>query len=395
MASLRTLSSRRLLVGLGGVVVLAVAGAGVGIAVSGANPPAPQALADALHQAATGTKPTGITADVTFTNNLLSSGSLSGLTGVDPLISGASGRLWADASGNMRLELQNSGGGLDSQVLVTPTEITIYDGTQNTVYKFARTASSTSSRTHTTSAIPTIDQIQSKLNELATHLDIVGAIPGTAGNVPSYSVKVSPKHGGGLLGDVQLAWDASNGVPLGISVYSTQDPTSPVLALQVNDIAYGPVDAASVRVTPPANAKVVNVPAPAAHTSGTAAKKPAVTGLSAVQAQVGFRISAPATVDGLAQHQVRLVDWKGQKAALVTYGQGLGGIAVLERPAGSGTSSTSPFGQLPTVSVAGVTGHELATPLGTIVTFDKGGVNYTIAGSVLPLAVATAAGGLS
>lgn len=395
MASLRTISSRRLLAGLGGVVVLAVAGVGVGMAVSGANPPAPQPLADALHQAATGTKPTGITADVTFTNNLLSSGSLSGLTGTDPLINGASGRLWVDDSGNMRLELQNSGGGLDSQIEVTPTEITVFDGTQNTVYKFARTDTATSTGTHTAGGIPTVDQIQSKLDELATHLDIVGAIPGTAGNVPSYSVKVSPKHDGGLLGDVQLAWDASNGVPLGISVYSTQDPSSPVLALQVNDIAYGPVDAASVQVTPPADAKVVNVPAPAQKTSGTATTTPAVTGLDAVQAQVAFKIAAPATVDGLTQHQVRLVDWKGEKAALVTYGQGLGGIAVLERPAGATTSSSSPLGQLPSVSVAGVPGHELATPLGTIVTFDKGGVSYTIAGSVLPLAVATAAGDLS
>jgi hypothetical protein len=390
MASLRTISSRRLIAGLGGVVVLGIAGVGVGMAVTGATPPAPQPLADALHQAASGAKPTGITADVTFTNNLLGS---SGITGTDPLLSGASGRLWIDSAGAMRLELQNSGGGLDSQILVTDTEITVFDGSQNTVYKVALPASSTTG-THTAGTVPTVNEIQSKLDSLATHLDISGAIPGAAGNVPSYTVKIAPKHDGGLLGDVQLAWDAANGVPLGISVYSTTDPTSPVLALKVNDIAYGPVDASALHVTTPADAKVVNVPLPAKGSSTTRTKTAPVTGLSAVQAQVGFTISAPATVDNLPQREVRLVDWKGEKAALVTYGQGLGGIAVLERPAGA-SSATSPLGQLPTVTVAGVSGHELATPLGTVVAFTKHGVSYTVVGSVLPLAAETAAGDLS
>ena len=57
----------------------------------------------------------------------------------------------------------------------------------------------------------------------------------------------------------------------------------------------------------------------------------------------------------------------------MTYGQGLGGIAVLERPAGtSAPTGSSPLSQLPTVTVAGVQGHELSTPLGTVVTFTKG-----------------------
>jgi outer membrane lipoprotein-sorting protein len=394
MASLRTISSRRLIAGIGGVVVLAVAGVSVGSALQGANPPAPQPLADALHQAAVGAKPTGITADVTFTNNLLSS---AGLPGGDPLMSGASGRMWISAAGDLRIELQSSGGGSpDSQILATKSEITVYDGTQNTVYKIALPASSSTPKTTTPSnGIPTVAAIQSKLNELAAHLNVSGAIPGAAGGVPSYSVKISPQHDGGLLGNAELAWDASNGVPLGVSVYSTTDPSTPVLALRVNDISYGPVDASALQISPPANAKVVDVPLPPKSTkSSTTTKTAPVTGLAAVQSQVAFTIKAPATVDGLPQHQVRLVDWKGQKAALVLYGQGLGGIAVLER-----ATTTSPpnatITQLPTVKVAGVSGHELATPLGTVVAFTKGGVNFIVAGSVSQLAAETAAGALS
>ena len=129
MPSLRTISSRKLIAGIGGVAVLAIAGVGVGSAVTGANPPAAQPLADALHQAATGAKPTGITADVTFTNNLLSA---AGLPGTDPLISGASGRLWMDSNGALRIELQTTGGGLDSQIVANDTAITVFDGSQNT-----------------------------------------------------------------------------------------------------------------------------------------------------------------------------------------------------------------------------------------------------------------------
>lgn len=390
MSSLRTISSRRLIAGIGGVVVLGVAGVGVGSALTGANPPAPQPLADALHQAATGAKPTGITADVTFTNNLLSS---SGITGADPLMSGASGRLWMNANGDLRIELQTTGGGLDSQIVVNDTSITVFDGSQNTVYKIALPATSTTA-THQAGTIPTVQQIQSRLDQLAAHLNVSGAIPGTAGSVPSYSVQISPKHDGGLLGDVQLDWDAANGVPLGVAVYSTQDPSTPVLGLKVNDISFGPVSASDITIAPPANAKVVDVPLPAKQSTSTTKQAP-VTGLSRVQSQVSFTIAAPATVDGLPQRQVRLVDWKGEKAALVTYGQGLGGIAVLERPAGAATPVNSPLAQLPTVSVAGVTGHELSTPLGTVVTFTKGGVDFIVAGSVTQVAAQTAAGELS
>jgi len=207
-------------------------------------------------------------------------------------------------------------------------------------------------------------------------------------------VTVSPAHDGGLLGNAELAWDASNGVPIGVSIYSKTDASTPVLALQLSDITYGPVDASALQISPPATAKVVDVPLPAKSTSSSTTTTP-VTGLAAVQAQVPFTIKAPTLVDDLPLHQVRLVDWKGEKGALVLYGQGLGGIAVLERGATTASSTNSTMSQLPSVSVAGVTGHELATPLGTVVTFTKDGVDFTVAGSVTQMAAEMAAGALS
>jgi hypothetical protein len=43
------------------------------------------------------------------------------------------------------------------------------------------------------------------------------------------------------------------------------------------------------------------------------------------------------------------------------------------------------------VNIDGRTGTELATALGTIVTFERDGVRYTVAGSVPPVAAENAA----
>ena len=60
------------------------------------------------------------------------------LEGSDPLLGGASGRLWASADGRLRLELQadvsKSSGG-DFQVLVDKRSFTIYDPGTETVYR--------------------------------------------------------------------------------------------------------------------------------------------------------------------------------------------------------------------------------------------------------------------
>jgi hypothetical protein len=37
---------------------------------------------------------------------------------------------------------------------------------------------------------------------------------------------------------------------------------------------------------------------------------------------------------------------------------------------------------LPSVSLAGITAHELSTELGSVLTWDSGGVSYILAGSV-------------
>ena len=117
-----------------------------------------------------------------------------------------------------------------------------------------------------------------------------------------------------------------------------------------------------------------------------------MTGLAAVQAAVDFPVSAPATLVGLPRQDVRLVGDAESQTVVVSYGQGLGGIVVAERKASaaSGDSASGALDSLPTVSLDGVTAHELATQLGTIVTWQHADVSTTLAGSI-PSAAAEAA----
>jgi hypothetical protein len=79
----------------------------------------------------------------------------------------------------------------------------------------------------------------------------------------------------------------------------------------------------------------------------------------------------------------------------VVYGQGLGAIVVVERKQDtSAGAGQSPLQSLPSVALDGLTGHELATQLGTILTWDRGGVSYILAGSVPSSAAEAAARGL-
>jgi len=133
-----------------------------------------------------------------------------------------------------------------------------------------------------------------------------------------------------------------------------------------------------------------------------------VAGVKAVSRKLSFPLIAPSSLVGLPRHTVTLLDWGGSPAALVTYGRGLGGIAVIEKAssAKSGTStSTSKSSQnqgdsghsglsLPTVSINGATGTELDTALGTLVRFTRSGVDYTVVGSVPSAAADAAARGL-
>ncbi len=225
------------------------------------------------------------------------------------------------------------------------------------------------------------------LTTIEESADVGNAAPSNVAGRPAYTVRISPKHDGGLTNAAELAWDAATGTPLRAAVYASGD-SKPVLALEATDISFGSVSASDLAAPLPAGVKVTDLNLAGGH--GPATAGPQVTGVGPVSAKVPFRLSAPAELVGLPRHDVRLIDMDGTKGALVTYGAGLGGIAVLEQPATAAKPGDSGL-PLPKVSIDGADGQELATALGTVVRFQRDGVAYTIVGSVPPAAAEAAA----
>jgi len=383
---LRTLSTSRLVILIIAVIALAAGGAAIAVAAfggSGPTPP-PKPLAQALHDSLAGTAPEGITARIKFTNKLFPSGAITGQVG-SALMSGASGRLWATNDGRGRLELQSDAG--DVQIVWSDTEVTVYDASSNTVYSAKLPAHAQGSADR--SGVPSVTKISDFLSKLAEHASLSGAEPSNVASQEAYSVRLSPKHDGGLLGSAELAFDASRGVPLRLGIYA-QGASTPVLELAASHISYGPVSSSDVNVTPPAGAKSVDLGALTRNGNDTGTGHVHVTGLQAVQAAASFPVVAPDRLVGLPRQDVRLVGNSDSKAALVVYGHGLGAIVVVERQARAG-GNTGPMGSLPEVSLNGVTAHELATQLGTALTWKRGEVAYVLAGSVPPAAAEAAA----
>jgi hypothetical protein len=163
-----------------------------------------------------------------------------------------------------------------------------------------------------------------------------------------------------------------------------------VLELAATDISYGPVPAGDLDVAPPAGAKSVDLGSLTRNDRRAQGSQVHASGLRAVQAGADFPVVAPATLVGLPRQDLRLVGNRDSKAALVVYGHGLGAIVVVERKGGA-SGKSSVMGSLPEVSLDGVTAHELATQLGTALTWKRGEVSYVLAGSVPPAAAEAAA----
>ncbi len=221
MSYLRRLSTRSLIVLV--VAVLALAG-GAAIAVAaGSGGPTPPAkpLDQAIDDALAAPTPDGVTARVTFTNKLFPSGALLGGQVGSALLSGASGRLWVTPDGRGRIELQSDAG--DVQIVWNPTTISIFDASSNTVYRANLPEHSSPPGQDTP---PTLAAIDTFLADLGVHWAVSAARPVDVGGQAAYSAQVSPKHDGGLLGSVELAWDAVHGTPLRAGVYA-QGAASP------------------------------------------------------------------------------------------------------------------------------------------------------------------------
>lgn len=425
MSHLRTLSPRRL--SLLALALLGVALAGTGIAraalAGGADPPPPKPLAQALHDAAAAPKVAGVTARVRFANNLLPAGAVpGGESQSSPLLTGATGRVWLRSDGRFRLELQSRAG--DSQIVSDGREVRFVDAGSKTIY-VGSMPDGEGGKEHggreahggrEEHGAPSIKEIERGLARLSRKVNLSGAEPGSVADRPAYTLRVSPKRDGGLLGAGEVAWDATRGVPLRAAVYAQGRP-EPVIELAATEIGYDAVAVSDVEVPAPAGFRVVRLAdrpkerrsAEDERARGRAKdRSEGVRGVEDVQAALPFRLAAPSNLVGLPRRDVRLIEKPEGRTAVVIYGRGLGAIVVAQSEVRRGKGARpGPFGgpergqgregmgegapSLPKVSIEGATGTELSTALGTVVSFERDGVSYVVGGSVEPVAAEAAA----
>jgi hypothetical protein len=391
MSALRRISTRRLLAICAATVASAIGITAAAMAMGQSGPePSPKPLANAVQDALRAPAMPGISARIQFTNNLVDASSGQG---TDPLLSGASGRLWASPAegGQLRLELQSEAAGGDTQVLVSGHRFEIYDSGSETVYK--GTLPEETAKDSGSEEIPGLGEIETKITEAEQHVELSGATPSDVAGQPTYTVHIAPKHDGGLLGGAEIAWDANNGTPLRAAIYSSSS-SSPVLQLEATDVSFEAVSPSVFDVSAPPAAKMVDL-GQLGEGEGEAHGEPVhQEGIDAVKKSLDFPLTAPDTLAGLPRSQVRGIEVNGKSAGLVTYGKGLGGIAVIEsgsEPAQGGESGEEGRLSLPKVSINGAQGEELDTALGTVLRFSRGGVDYLVAGSVPPAAAEAAA----
>ena len=394
MRFLRRISTRRLLALCAVTVAAAIGVTAVAMATSGSGPePQPKPLANAIHDALTAPTVPGVSARIQFTNKLVDAASIEGS---DPLLSGASGRLWAspEGGGKLRLELQSEGGGGDTQVLVDEHHFEIYDGGSETVYRGSLPGDGAGGSDPNQQAPPTLEQIEDSIAKASQHVELSGAIPSDVAGQATYTLHAAPKHDGGLLGGAEIAWDASHGTPLRAAIYASGDGSA-VLQLEATEVSFEAVSPSVFEISPPEGAKVIDLSPPSEARGDHEGASKLAMGPEAVQKTLDFQLVAPDSLAGLPQAEVRGIEVDGHSAALATYGQGLGGIAVIEsasKPESGGGGSSSEAGlSLPKVSINGAEGEELDTALGTVLRFSRGGVDYIVIGSVPPAAAEAAA----
>ena len=207
--------------------------------------------------------------------------------------------------------------------------------------------------------MPSLAKIEEAISHLKEHANVSTAIPTDVGGQPAYTVRVSPKEAGGLYAGTELSWDADNGVPLRAAIYSSAS-SSPVIELAASDVSFAAVPDSVFELTPRSGAKIEELQTPQTEGSG----KPHATG--------------------------------AHEGTLTVHGHGPGAIAVLQRSEQSGKANGAEraLEGLPKVSIDGTQASELRTELGTVLSFERAGVRYLLAGSVTPATIEALARGL-
>jgi hypothetical protein len=324
------------------------------------KPPPPTTLQELTLRELSGPGPAGVTAHFRYvdslvpTTNLLPDATAGGSP--LPLVSGADGRLWY-ANGRLRMEFQTDQG--DTQLLLTGNRALVYDAADGTAYSAILPVAGVPQLARTS-----LQAATGLLNSIAGDAAVSQPRPGVTGGRPAYTVRIAPTHDGGLLRSASLAVDAETGTPLRLELDAVGH-SAPLVEFALSDVSYGEIAPSVFHLRLPFGMRPLAL---------RFAAPPSVGGTVSCQ--------APPSLAGLelrtCREASRSTDVTGR---LLVYGTSLASVVVLEQP-GASDPGGGLWGLLPSVSVSGSSGRELVTGLGTVVRFVRGGVTYTVLGSL-------------
>lgn len=365
---------------------------------------------------------TAVSGDVAWSNGLIGGSSLLSLGGtqtpggLSSLLTGGSGRVWAQA-GKVRLESQGQNG--DFVVVGSGATVWTWDSMTTTATQYtlpAQAGSSTASPAPSPAAsldpATAISRFIARLAPTAT-LSVDGQA--TVAGRQTYTLTLTPTSSLTSVGSVTVAIDGERWVPLQVQVFAKGDTTA-VLSAGFKTVSFSPSSDSLFTFTPPSGATIVHktVKAPVlkgmggSDAAGKTAHKPLT--LAQAKAQAPFLLTPASTPAGVEFRGAFVTPTRGASAAtpaagltpaqrkaltgfgkhptaVLAYGTGFGTVVVVEShtTAAQDAQIAQGLGQVAMIGKATVNGTpavRLQTSLGSVVTFRQGDVRVVVAGLV-------------
>jgi outer membrane lipoprotein-sorting protein len=408
----------------------------VGVVTAGAQGPSslPSITVSQLLQnvASRAQSTTAVSGDVAWSNDLLGSSSLLSLggnqtpAGLSSLLTGGSGRVWAQ-DGKARLESQGQNG--DFVAVANGATIWTWDSMTNTATRYSSPRSTPSSGAGATASpapqasLDPAAAIAALIQKLAPNATLSVSGQAVVAGRQTYTLTLTPTSPVTTFGSVRVAVDGQRWVPLRVQVFAKGDGSA-VMSAGFKTVSFSAISGSLFSFSPPSGATVIRKQlgtaqgapvkgqtgkvgtvgaaeggaahhAPLTLTQGKA-RAPFLLTPSSTPAGIAFRgafvtpttAKAQAAIGSPTAQQAGMIAVLGKHpTAALDYGTGFGTVLVVESKttAGQDTQVQQQLGQLSTIgktTVNGMPATKLQTSLGSAVTFRQGDVRVIVAGFV-------------
>ncbi|MEU4164734.1 DUF2092 domain-containing protein [Actinoplanes sp. NPDC026670] len=282
MSALRSRPALRWLVPSAAAVLVIGGGAAAGTIVANADPALPDRSAAQLLVDLQSADPSGFSGTVVQSADL----GLPGIAGLLGNVTGGSGnltsliagsntaRLWYAGEEKMRFSLLGTNSQTD--VIRNGSDVWLWDSKENTGTHLKLPAGATTAEAAPSSSLTPQQAADAALAAIddTTKVETTGAAE-VAGR-DAYELVISPRDTESLVGQVRLAIDAKEHIPLRVDVYA-KNTTKPAIRVAFEQINFAVPDAQQFAFNPPAGAKITEqaVPQDALKDGGKEAHKAA------------------------------------------------------------------------------------------------------------------------